>query len=170
MRRPAENGVAPVDYGKLNAVYLGVLAGVVLAARRRGAAPLSERELLTTGAATFALSKVIAKEKVGSWVREPFVDERGDDRREPRGHGVRAAVGELLTCSRCVGAWSAAAVVGLRLAWPDAGRAVNGVLATSAASDFLQAAFNWATGRADAAQEAARQPLAQPSTQPEEAR
>jgi hypothetical protein len=152
MRRQAANGVAPVDYGKLNGVYLGVLAGVVLAARRGGREPLRERELLPLGAATFALSKVIAKEKVGTWVREPFVEE-GEGDSQPRGEGVRAAVGELLTCSRCVGAWSAAAVVGLRLASPDAGRAVTGVLAASAANDFLHAAFNWVTAKADAAEQ-----------------
>jgi hypothetical protein len=136
-----------------------VLAGVVLAARRGGREPLRERELLPLGAATFALSKVIAKEKVGTWVREPFVEEGEGDSRQPRGEGVRAAVGELLTCSRCVGAWSAAAVVGLRLASPDAGRAVTGVLAASAANDFLQAAFNWVTAKADAAERRNSAPL-----------
>ena len=39
--------------------------------------------------------------------------------RRPRGRGLRRAVGELVTCTRCVGAWSALGIVGLRLA--DAG-------------------------------------------------
>jgi hypothetical protein len=50
-----------------------------------------------------------------------------------------------------VGAWSAAAVVGLRLVAPDAGRTVTGVLVASAANDFLQAGFNWVTARSEAA-------------------
>lgn len=150
MRRRAPNGVAPVDYGKLNAVYATALVGVAIAARRRGGAGLRQRELLPLGAATFALSKVVAKEKVGTWVREPFVHQDEPDDR-PRGVGVRAAVGELLTCTRCVGAWSAAALVGLRVASPEAGRAVQAVLAASAINDFLQAGFNYSTARSDAA-------------------
>lgn len=150
MRRQAENGVAPVDYGKLNAAYTALLAGIILAARRRGSEPIPTGELVPMGVATFALAKVIAKEKVGTFVREPFV-EHGGDGRSPRGHGLRAAVGELVTCTRCVGAWSAAAVVGLRLVAPDAGRTVTGVLVASAANDFLQAGFNWVTARSEAA-------------------
>jgi hypothetical protein len=131
----------PVDYAALNAVYGALLAAVVLATRERGAAkdPISGPELIPLSAATFALSKVIAREKIGTWVREPFVEEE-DDRR-PRGRRLRRAVGELLTCTRCVGAWSALGIVGLRLAAPSSGRVVTNVLAVSAANDWLQAAF-----------------------------
>ena len=147
LRRRAPNGVAPVDYGKLNLVYGAVLAAVAATARRTPE-PVRGTELVPLGAATFALSKVIAKEKVGTWMREPFVEDQADGR-PPRGAGVRAAVGELLTCTRCVGAWGALGLVGLRLASPSTGRAVSAVLATSAVNDFLQAGFNWATHKAD---------------------
>jgi uncharacterized protein DUF1360 len=120
----------PVDYAKINAVY-GVLTLAVV---------LSTRELVPIAAATFALSKVIAREKIGSWMREPFVEQEGGERR-PVGQGVRRAVGELVTCTRCVGAWSALGLVGLRLADPDSGRIVTNVLAASAANDWLQAGF-----------------------------
>jgi hypothetical protein len=151
MSQRAPNGVAPVDYGTLNLVYGTVLAGIAVAARR-SPEPVRGAELVPLGAATFALSKVIAKEKVGTWMREPFVEEQADGR-PPRGAGIRAAVGELVTCTRCVGAWGALGIVGLRLASPPAGRAVAAVLATSAANDFLQAGFNWATHKADEAEE-----------------
>ena len=135
----------PADYATLNAVWGALLAGVVLATRNRGARedPIKGAELIPLSAATFALSKVIAREKIGSWVREPFVeDEPLDGERErPRGRGLRRAVGELVTCTRCVGAWSALGVVGLRLASPSSGRVVTNVLAASAANDFLQTAF-----------------------------
>ncbi len=151
MSRPASNGVAPVDYGKLNVVYGALLTGLAVAGRR-SPEPVRGAELVPLGAATFALSKAIAKEKVGTWMREPFVEEDTDGR-PPRGGGVRAAVGELMTCTRCVGAWGALAIVGLRLASPPTGRAVAAVLATSAANDFLQAAFNWSTHKADEAEQ-----------------
>lgn len=139
---PSEAPTEPYDYAALNAVFGAILAGVVLGSRERTRQtdPLTPRDLAVTGAATFALSKVIARERIGTWVREPFVDEAGGDKR-PRGRRLRHAVGELLTCTRCVGAWSALALVGLRLGSPPTGRVVNDVLAVSAMNDWLQAGF-----------------------------
>src|SRR3954467_14691699 len=140
----------PVDYATLNAVWGALLAGVVLATRDRGARdPITGPELIPLSAATFALSKVIAREKIGSWVREPFVEDEPADGQRPRGRRLRRAVGELVTCTRCVGAWSALGVVGLRLASPSSGRVVTNVLAASAANDFLQAAFRALCGQAN---------------------
>jgi hypothetical protein len=137
--------VEPVDYATLNAVYGALLAGVVLSTRGRVREdPIQGRELIPIAAATFALSKVVAREKIGSWMREPFV-EQSDGERRPRGRGLRHAVGELVTCTRCVGAWSALGIVGLRLAAPDSGRIVTNVLAASAGNDWLQAGFKLLT-------------------------
>jgi hypothetical protein len=143
----------PTDYGALNAVYLSLMTAVVLAVRERAAreGDLSAREVATLGAATFALAKVIAHEKIGTWVREPFVDGHRRPVQHVRGRRLRNAVGELVTCTRCVGAWSALGLVGLRYASPSSSRVVNGVLATSAVNDFVQAAFRVVTERANAA-------------------
>jgi hypothetical protein len=148
-----QNGgsVEPVDYAALNAVYAVLFAGVVAAARTRKGAeePVPVRELLPMGAATFALSKVIAREKIGSWMREPFVEQQDGERR-PRGRRLRRATGELLTCTRCVGAWSALGIVGLRALDPPAGRFVTNVLAASAMNDWLQASFKLLTSESNA--------------------
>jgi hypothetical protein len=148
---PADAPTEPYDYMALNAVFGALLAGVVLAAREstRSQEPLSSRDLAVTGAASFALSKVIARERIGTWVREPFVEE--EDGGRPRGRGIRHAMGELLTCTRCVGAWSALGLVGLRLTSPATGRVVNDVLAVSAMNDWLQAGFKLLCARANAA-------------------
>jgi uncharacterized protein DUF1360 len=147
---PAEAPTEPYDYMALNAVFGALLAGVVVAARERTrkSEPLTSRDLAVTGAATFALAKVIARERIGTWVREPFVEE--EDGGQPRGRGLRHAVGELLTCTRCVGAWSALGLVGLRLTSPATGRVVNDVLAVSAMNDWLQASFKLLCARANA--------------------
>jgi Protein of unknown function (DUF1360) len=135
--QPAE----PVDYAAINAIYGALLTTLVLTTRDRAREdPISGRELVPIAAATFALSKVIAREKIGSWVREPFVEDPAGAKK-PRGRRLRRAVGELVTCTRCLGAWSALGVVGLRLASPDSGRIVTNVLAASAANDWLQAGF-----------------------------
>ena len=54
-----------------------------------------------------------------------------------------------MTCTRCMGAWSALALVGLRLHAPRAGRTVTTVLAASAGNDALQAGFSWLCARAN---------------------
>jgi hypothetical protein len=136
-----ESPTQPVDYAALNAVYGALLTTLILTTRERAREdPISSRELIPIAAATFALAKVIAREKIGTWMREPFVEDP-IHARKPRGRRLRRAVGELVTCTRCVGAWSALGVVGLRLASPDSGRVVTNVLAASAANDWLQSAF-----------------------------
>ena len=133
-RTPTE----PADYATLSAIYGALLAGTAVSAREREPIPTSELPALA--AASFALSKLVVHEKVESWMRRPFVDER---RRRPKGRRLRYAVGELLTCTRCTGAWGALALVALRVHSPRAGRAVSTVLAASAGNDMLQAGFSW---------------------------
>jgi hypothetical protein len=145
------DSVEPEDYAVINAVYAALLAGVVLATRERVKRdPIRASELLPMGAATFAVSKVIAREKIGTWVREPFVEDASHGG-QPRGRRIQRALGELVTCSRCVGAWSALGVVGLRAASPGAGRLVTSILATSAVNDWAQAGFAWARAAANRA-------------------
>jgi hypothetical protein len=139
----------PVDYAAINAVWASLLGGL-LTLTRDDAPPQSELPVL--GLATFALTKAISKEKVGTWMRDPLVDE--SDRR-PKGSRMRYAAGELLTCSRCLGTWSSLALVGLRIARPREGRIVTSILATAALNDWLQATFTHITSRATASQKLA---------------
>jgi len=137
-----------VDYAALTAVYGSLLTATVYSARRREAIPRAE--LIPLSAATFALSKLIVHEKVETWLRQPFVEELPEGRARPRGRRMRYAVGELLNCTRCMGAWSALGLVALRLHAPPAGRTLTTVLAASAGNDFLQAGFSWVCSRSDA--------------------
>jgi hypothetical protein len=132
----------PGQYGTINAVYAALFAGVLVATRGRDAdaARIEGAELVPLTAATFAISKIVAREKVGSWMREPFVDDPVG-RKRPRGGRFQRALGELVTCSRCVGAWSALGLVGLRLAHPRTGRTVTTVFAAAGLNDFMQAGF-----------------------------
>jgi hypothetical protein len=145
-RTPTE----PTDYAAISAIYGALLAGTALSARGRPAIPA--QELPALAAASFALSKLVVKEKAESWVRQPFVDE---ERRKPKGRRMRYAVGELLTCTRCMGAWSALGLVALRLHAPTAGQTVSTVLAASAGNDALQALFSYLCAHATAEEKAA---------------
>lgn len=153
---PSAGATEPAHYALINGVYLSLMAGAVAIALRRehsGGAAIPGRELPVLGVATFALAHAVAKEKVSTWLREPFVEEAGDHRPvRPEGTGLRHAVGELLTCTRCVGAWCALGLVGLRIASPTAGRTVSGVLATAGANNVLQALFDLLTKSANAAE------------------
>jgi Protein of unknown function (DUF1360) len=144
MDNVARTPTKPVDYAAISAGYGALLGALMLAAREReDAVPMAAADIVPLGAATFALSKLIAREKVETWVREPFVEERPDGTRRPKGRRLRYAMGELVTCTRCVGAWSALGLVGLRTMRPREARVVTTVLATSAANDFLHASFQW---------------------------
>lgn len=102
--------------------------------------------------ATFALADTLAKEKISTWIREPFVQEAADHKPvEPEGDGLRYAIGELMTCTRCVGTWSALALVGLRTISPPAGRATSVVLALAGVNDVAQSAFRLLAERTDLA-------------------
>jgi hypothetical protein len=134
----------PVDYAAINAVWVALVAGLVAGTRGRFSEdPITNKELIPLAAATFAISKGVARERIGSWVREPFVDDSAQQR--PKGGRIRRALGELVTCTRCVGTWSAVGVVGLRVMHPEAGKTVAAILATSAANDWMQAGFKLLT-------------------------
>jgi hypothetical protein len=143
----------PIDYAAINAVWAGLLAGVLMTTKDE-APPATELPVLSL--ATFALTKAISKEKVGTWVRDPLIDESD---RKPKGSRIRYAAGELLSCSRCLGTWSSLGLVGLRLARPREGRIVTQILAAAALNDWLQATFSHVTSQANVTKKLAEEPL-----------
>ena len=158
MRPVSQTPTEATDYALLTSAYAALLAGTALSARRRR--PIAPIEVPALAAATFTLSKLIVHEKVESWLRQPFVEERPDGDKRPRGRRLRYAVGELLTCTRCTGAWTALALVGLRLHAPATSRTVTTVLASSAGNDFLQAGFSFLCARASTQEREAHSPSA----------
>ena len=148
-RTPTE----PSDYAAISALYGTLLAGTAVSVRGKPAIP--PQELPVLAAASFALSKLMVKEKAETWMRRPFVDE---EERKPKGRRLRYAVGELLTCTRCMGAWSALALVALRLHSPQTGRTVSTVLAASAGNDMLQTIFTYLCAHATAEEKVAAAP------------
>ena len=140
--RGMDGEARPVDYAAINVVWIALAAALLAGARERTSKdPITNQELIPLAAATFALSKAVARERIGAWVREPFTEE--DER--PTGSRIRRAVGELVTCTRCVGTWSALGVVGLRILHPQAGRTLSYILASAAANDFMQTGFKLLT-------------------------
>jgi hypothetical protein len=103
---------------------------------------LTALDFLALSAATFKASRTISRDKVTSFIREPFVEgEAYDGDERPAGEGMQRALGELVTCTRCVGTWVAAGLGTAQVVTPRFGRLLTWTLAAAAANDFLQTGF-----------------------------
>jgi Protein of unknown function (DUF1360) len=132
-------------YTGLIAAFTGVSAAAATVAIRKQRLPdrLGWSELALASVAVHRMARVIAKDRVTSVLRSPFVEYQGrglpnELEERPRGRGLRLAVGQLLNCPYCLGEWLAlASVVGLVFA-PRPTRALASVLTVSTAADVLQ--------------------------------
>jgi hypothetical protein len=133
------------QYAAIMATFGAGLAGAGLLARALGrdAAEYRPIDLAVLGAATFKAARTISRDEVGSFIRDPFVE--GDAHAgnvDPVETGdLRQAIGELVTCSRCVGTWIAAGLTSTQVIAPRFGRLLTWSLAAAGANDFLQAGF-----------------------------
>ena len=58
---------------------------------------LTALDLVTLAGATFKASRTISRDRVGTFLREPFVEgEAGDGDEHPAGEGLQRAIGELV--------------------------------------------------------------------------
>jgi hypothetical protein len=108
-------------------------------------------DLVVLGAATFKAARTITRDDVASFIREPFVEGEA-------GHGpehavetgdLRQAIGELVTCSRCVGTWVAGGLATTQILAPRFGRILTWTLAAAGLNDWLQAGFAALTRKAN---------------------
>jgi uncharacterized protein DUF1360 len=140
------------------ATIMGIFAGGIAVAG--GLARLLGRDarentwldLAALSAATFKAARTIARDEVTSFLREPFVEGNaysGEEERPVQTGGVEQAIGELVTCSRCVGAWAAAGLVTTQVLAPRFGRLLTWTLAGAGINDFLQAGFAALTQKAN---------------------
>jgi len=156
------DGYAPPDEHRPLAAYAGMSATFVislttaLALLRAAGRELPERphpaDLLLCGVATHKVSRLIAKDKPTSFVRAPFTRYQeaaghGEIEEQPRGKGLRRAIGELLVCPYCLAQWVAAVfAVGL-VAAPRLTRFIAGMYVAETLSDTLQLAYKAAGER-----------------------
>ena len=137
----------------MGAFTVGLAAiGGYAAARERRIRELTATDLALLGLATFKASRTITRDRVGSFVRDPFVEGEaydGSDEEPTHETELKQAIGELVTCTRCVGTWIAAGLMSLEIIAPRTGRLVTATLAASALNDFLQAGFAATTAKAN---------------------
>jgi hypothetical protein len=132
-------------YAGIMATFVGGLAATGAIGRLLGRDPRDHRslDLVTLGLATFKASRTISRDEVTSFIREPFVQgEAHEGAEDPVESGdLRQAIGELVTCSRCVGTWVAAGLGSAQILMPRFGRVLTWTLAAAGANDWLQAGF-----------------------------
>jgi hypothetical protein len=144
-----EHGLPTGDYAALVATFNGVLASTLLA-RKCAHQSLPERvepqDLILFALSTQKLSRVITKDKVTAAFRAPFTEIEGKGgagelEERGRGHGLRRAVGDLITCPFCLGTWIASGFIYGYLFTPRLTRILASIFAVSGIADFLQQAY-----------------------------
>ena len=122
------------------------LSALVRASGRGLPERIGAADLALIGVATHKCARLLAKDPVTGPLRAPFTTFKGTSgpaelQEEPRGTGLRKAVGELIVCPFCVGQWVATGFVFGLVLWPRATRLVASVFAARTVADFLQFAY-----------------------------
>ncbi len=117
-------------------------------AKARFAGPIKWGEIALIGVTTHKLTLILTRDRVTMPIRAPFTlqkDEGPGGRREeqPERHGMRRAIGELLTCQYCTAPWVATGLVAGHVAAPEATRVVTSVFSAVALSDLLNRVYGF---------------------------
>jgi len=144
-------------YAAILATFCGGLLGAGLVAHALGRGPEEHTalDLVTLALATYKAARTLARDEVTSFLREPFVEGRAWEGGEDpvADGGLRQAVGELVTCSRCVGTWVAAGLGATQIVAPRFGRLLTWTLGAAGLNDFLQAGFAALTNKSNEIEE-----------------
>jgi Protein of unknown function (DUF1360) len=140
-------------YAAIVGAFSGLLATAGVLSRLVGRDPQCQTALdfAVLGAASFKAARTLARDRVTAPIRAPFVEGEADaqDEEPVREGGMQQAIGELVTCTRCVGTWAAVGLTATQIIAPRFGRLLTWSLGAAAANDFLQAGFTALTGKAN---------------------
>jgi hypothetical protein len=131
----------------------GGLAALAKALRIRPPEP-SVADTVLLSLATHKLSRLLSKDAVMSPLRAPFTryeEPAGDGElmESVRGHGLRHAAGELITCPFCIAVWVATGLSAGLVFAPRLTRLVCTTLTAIAVSDGLQLVYDNAKDAGD---------------------
>ena len=140
-------------YAAIAASFAGVLATAGALGRLLDRDPQCQTPLdfAILALASFKAARTLAHDRVSAPMRAPFVEGEADTEDEVpiRSGGMQQAIGELVTCTRCVGTWAAAGLASTQIVAPRFGRLLTWSLGAAAANDFLQAGFDAICGKAN---------------------
>src|ERR1043165_4402878 len=136
------------EYATVLGFYLASVAVLTGIAVQQDRLPkkFSLLDLALLGIATHKLSRIVAKDRITSILRAPFVSYirssgAGEVEEEPRGRGIQRGIGHLISCPFCMGPWCATALAFGVLFAARVTRFFAGILTSVATSDFLHRAY-----------------------------
>lgn len=143
-------------YSVLTAAFGTAFAGALVAAHRRGhelPERIETRDIVLMGLATHKLTRLIAKDRVTSFLRAPFTEYQdraghGEIEEKARGRGLQLAFGELIICPYCLAQWVAGAFALGTVAAPRLTRLLAAMWTAEALSDAAQLAYHAAEEKA----------------------
>jgi hypothetical protein len=127
------------EYAALAATFGTVLAGFLVVAGRKLPERVSLTDTVRIGLASYKLGRLIAKDRVTTFVRAPVTEDA--DATKPKREGAARALGELVTCPYCIGVWVASGLSYSLVLFPRQTRLVTTIFGGQAVADFLNAAF-----------------------------
>ena len=136
-------------YSLITITYLTLFAVLAVLVRRSKAAEEkpSGVDIALIGLATYRLSRLISYDRVTQYLRLPFIETgKGAEniegtREEPKGTGLRLAIGQLLTCTYCSSVWAAMFNSALSLLFPRVARLFLLTMAGSGLAELLDPLF-----------------------------
>src|SRR5919197_490219 len=142
------------SYAAIAAAFGGLLAAAGAVGRALDRDPQCQTPLdfVLLAAASFKAARTLARDEITSFIRQPFVRGHaytGEGEEPVPTGGMAQAVGELVTCTRCVGMWTAAGLASTQILAPRFGPLLTWSLGAAAANDFLQAGFRALTEKAN---------------------
>jgi hypothetical protein len=150
-------------YAALTGAFLLGTGAAVAGLWRSGKLPerFAGEDLALLGVATYQVSRTLTRDRVTSFLRQPFAREqgpagRGEVKSEPRGSGVRRAVGELLVCPFCMTQWVGAGFLAGYCLAPRATRFTAGILAVRTVSELMNLGHEVAVAEVDRIQKQAK--------------
>jgi Protein of unknown function (DUF1360) len=136
-------------YLLLSGGFFAAVGGALAAAHAQGRAidRPGLADVVLHGLATQKVSRLVAKDKVTSFLRAPFTRYQepaghGELEETPRGDGLRYAVGELLVCPYCIAQWVVAALAVGHVFAPRTTRLLSGMWAAQAIADGVQLVYS----------------------------
>jgi hypothetical protein len=150
-------------YAALTGTFLVGAGAAIFGLERKGRLPeqIPLTDLALLGVGTYQLSRTLTRDRVMTFLRRPFAEEqgpagRGEVRSEPRGTGLRRAIGELMICPFCMTQWVAgAALAGLCVA-PKTTRFAASVLAVRTVAELANIAHEGAVAEVDRIQKVSK--------------
>jgi len=136
------------EYAAMLAFYLASVSALMGIAIEKDLLPKKPRliELVFLGIATHKLSRIVAKDRITSILRAPFVSYlrsagAGEVEEEPRGRGIQRGIGQLISCPFCLAPWCATVLSFGFIFSPRVTRFFTVILASVTMSDFLHRTY-----------------------------